>query len=246
MKQDYRCPCCNNDTFTTIDVLWPNLIKEWRLSKSEVAYINRQQGLACEECAANLRSMTLAGAILDTQNYPGTLRDFVVSKPKLKVLEVNEAGTLSHLLEKLPGRDLVSYPEVNIQNLPYDDCSYDLLVHSDTLEHVDEPLTALKETWRVLRPGGFTCFTTPIIVDRLSRGRTAKQPSYHGSPGNKEYLVRSEFGSDIWKLLFEAGFLNCKLFCMEYPASIAIIASKKPVGNSGQKFVKKLRALLNS
>ncbi len=231
MKTTYSCPCCGSKDFVSIDVLWPDLIKEWKLRKDEVAYINRQQGLACENCARNLRSMTLAGAILNAYNQVGTFEEFVTSKPKLDVLELNEAGNLNDLLVKLPQHLLASYPKVDMQALPYKADSYDLIVHSDTLEHVENPLIALRETWRVLRPGGFTCFTTPIIVDRLTSNRSKKNPSYHGSPGNHEYLVQNEFGSDIWKLLFEAGFLECRLYSLEYPASIAVIARKNSLKN---------------
>src|SRR5208282_3830755 len=42
-----------------------------------------------------------------------------------------------------------------------------LVIHSDTLEHVERPVRALEECRRVLAPGGRVCFTVPIIVGRL-------------------------------------------------------------------------------
>ena len=40
----------------------------------------------------------------------------------------------------------------------------DLVVHSDTLEHVKDPAKAIRETYRILKPRGFTCFTVPIVI----------------------------------------------------------------------------------
>jgi len=40
----------------------------------------------------------------------------------------------------------------------------DLIVHSDTLEHVDDPVAALTECRRIATPSGACCFTIPIIA----------------------------------------------------------------------------------
>ena len=55
------------------------------------------------------------------------------------MLEINEAGTLHPILRMLPRHRLVSYPEVDMTRLPFADRSFDLVVHSDTLEHVPDP-----------------------------------------------------------------------------------------------------------
>lgn len=206
-------------------VLWPELIAEWGLSAAETDYINRQQGLACQTCANNLRSMTLAQAILNFAQFNGTLQQFVASRPTLKLLELNEAGTLHPILQDLPHHTLGTHPEVDIMSLPYTDHSYDLIVHSDTLEHVSDPLRGLRECWRVLKPGGATCYTIPVVVGRLTKKR-GPQPSYHGIPGQHEYLVVSEYGSDMWTQVMEAGFGECSLTSLDYPASVAITARK--------------------
>lgn len=229
MTLNFACPCCGHAEFTPADILWPELIKEWQLSKAEAAYVNRQQGLTCGNCHSNLRSMTLARAMMDCYGaYNTTLIEFLETHQNIKLLELNEAGNLTPFFKNLKNHILATYPDVNIQKLPYDDNSFDLVIHSDTLEHVDKPLVGLAETLRVLKPGGYNCFTIPLIVGRLSKRRPVSQPSYHGSPGNKEYLVHTEYGGDMWTQVIEAGFYECRLTSLEFPSSIALTGFKKP------------------
>jgi len=36
-------------------VLWPELIAQWQLSEREAAYVDDQQGGACDDCGVSLR-----------------------------------------------------------------------------------------------------------------------------------------------------------------------------------------------
>src|SRR5262249_13313909 len=108
--------------------------------------------------------------------------------------------------------------------LPYEDESFEWVVHSDTLEHVQHPIRALSECRRVLKPGGRCAFTVPIIVDRLTISRAGLPPSYHGSSANPtDYLVFTEYGADAWKHVLQAGFAECRISSLEYPAALALV-----------------------
>jgi SAM-dependent methyltransferase len=225
-----KCFVCGGDQFSLQEILWEELINQWELAPSEVEYINVQQGLHCNSCRSNLRSITLAKAILSEVQSDRTLNSYVQTfkARRLKVLEVNEAGSLHPFLKKFKNYTFAEYPDVDLHNLPYESESFDLVLHSDTLEHVREPLIALSQIFRVLKKGGRTIFTTPIIVERSTRARTAMPNSFHGSPGTTDLgmLVTYEYGSDFWKFLAEVGFANIRIISEMYPAGIAFIATK--------------------
>ncbi|MFO1322737.1 MAG: methyltransferase domain-containing protein [Burkholderiales bacterium] len=223
------CVVCGGRDLRDVDVLSPALIGEWGLAPDEVAYVNRQQGRHCAACRSTLRCMALAAALLRRCGASGTFDEFVESPSarKLRVLEINEAGGVSAYLARLPGRVFAEYPRVDMQALPYADASFDLVVHSDTLEHVPDPLRGLRECARVLRDGGACIFTVPMIVGRLTRSRAGLPGSYHGTPADGDgYLVQTEFGADAWRWPLMAGFSDCSVVAVEPPAAHAWIATR--------------------
>lgn len=222
------CPVCNGKEFASDDVLWPELINAWQLSVNEVGYINRQQGFHCTTCFNNLRSMALGAAVLREYQYQGTLDNFCEIRKELVVYEINRAGNLTSFLKKLPSHKLIEYPNFDMQDLKLESECADLIIHSDTLEHIPNPERALSECGRVLRRDGNCIFTVPIIVGRLSRFRAGLAPSHHGQPKihANDQLVRTEFGADMWKFILEAGFSSCDIFSFEYPSALVLIARK--------------------
>jgi len=47
------------------------------------------------------------------------------------------------------------------QALPFSDCSFDIIISCETIEHLPDPQTALREMWRVACRGGWLFLTTP-------------------------------------------------------------------------------------
>jgi len=223
-----HCPVCGGQEFAESAVLWPELINTWQLSDREVAYVNRQQGFHCKQCFNNLRAMGLAAAILHEYRFQGTLNQFCAVSDDLDVLEINRAGNLTSFLEKLPFHKLIEYPQFDMLDLKIESESTGLVVHSDTLEHIPNPERALTECKRVLRDDGKCIFTVPIIVDRMTRSRAGLTPSYHGQSliNADDQMVRTEFGSDMWRFVLGAGFSSCEIFSYEYPAALVLIAKK--------------------
>jgi len=223
-----QCVVCGNNHFAAGRVLWDELVNEWQISQAERDYIDRQQGTKCTACDCNIRSQALARAVLSHWHYSGFFSDFIKIASDLSVLELNEAAQLTRFLAEAPNRVLGEYPKVDMCALPYASESFDLVIHSDTLEHVPNPILALRECRRVLKQGGLLAFTVPVIVGRLTRTRDGLPPSYHGAPGDNanDYVVVSEYGADMWQQLIDAGFDEVKISTFDYPAGIAVSASK--------------------
>ena len=226
------CPVCKNDNFNQNTVITKRLSDEWNLSSLEENYINKQQGKFCTKCNSSLRSMTLANSILEYYKYDGCFKDFCQSKykNKLNVLEVNEAGHLHIFLENFKNHQFAEYPNVDIQKLPYEDNIFDFIVHSDTLEHVEDSLLGLKECHRVLKSDGVLFYTIPIVYERMTKLRDGYSDSYHGSQNEnqgEDWKVITEYGADFWVEIFDAGFNEICISKLDDKASFAIIAKTR-------------------
>lgn len=226
------CSVCGGTTFGNLTILSDKLVAEWDLSPTEADYVNRQQGEYCLSCHANLRSIVLADALRAVWGTRLLLRDFCQSADAAttSVLELNQAGMLHPYLAKLPGHCLAVYPDIDMLALPYADGMFDVVVHSDTLEHVPDPVRALAECLRVTRPGGAVCYTVPVVVGRLSRDRAGLPPSHHGPPDDTrdDFLVHTEFGADVWTYPMRAGCSEVRIFGADHPTAHAIVAFRGP------------------
>lgn len=224
------CPVCGGTTFSETCVLWPELVRAWELTPEEESLINRQQGFCCQGCGSNLRSMTLAAALLAWWPWPGTLHEMALhpSAGSRQILELNPAGHLHSFLSRFPRYAYAEYPEVDMQAMPYPDCVFDAVIHSDTLEHVPDPVRALAECRRILRPAGAMLMTIPIVPSKWTRRRHQLPPSYHGTATEQpeDFKVWTEYGVDFYADLFAAGWREIRLFSLNGLDSLAITGIK--------------------
>lgn len=184
----------------------------WQLSDHEARLFNAREGLICESCGASVRAQGLAKAILQSEYGFGqkSLYDWVnvANKKKLRVCELNSCHKLHDTLMKLNNLTYAEYgtpSEQNIESLTYKDNQFDLMLHSETLEHINNPGQAMDECRRVIKSNGIVLFTVPIIWNRKTRQRAVienKQikniltPSYHGFKTD-DYMVFYEYGRDV-------------------------------------------------
>jgi SAM-dependent methyltransferase len=114
----------------------------------------------------------------------------------------------------------------NLEQLTFDDESFDLHITQDVMEHVARPLVAFREIARTLRKGGAHVFTVPVVRGmQPSRMRIAlrddgeydylEEPQYHGNPVGNGALVTVDWGRDICAHIFEACGLFTHVFAVD-------------------------------
>jgi SAM-dependent methyltransferase len=209
----------------------------WGISSRLAEALARKESCDCAWCGAKLRARRLAQAMLDTfptgdsrsasRSVASWVRD--ERSQALRVAEINRIEGLHDQLRLLshfsssdytpgaaPGAIVSGTASEDLTRLTYPDSSFDLVLTSESLEHVPDLNAALREIRRVLAPGGVHLFTIPVLpgVARtfarsvlLPDGTVEHRavPIRHPG-GDVGYPVFTEFGDDVPDLLRAAGF----------------------------------------
>ena len=207
-----RCSACGAETRFAFNswLLPPDAQDEWADWAGEFA---RRETMICSSCSATLRVRRLAEVLLEHYADRASCLAELVEEPgfrRLDVAEVNAVGALHQFLSRLPKLRYSEYgavgvPSEDLTSLSYEEACLDLVLTSETLEHVPDWPRALGETRRVLRPGGRHVFTVPLVPTRLvtedvsARGwRHARGRGPFRLVGARaDMLVRTEFGRDL-------------------------------------------------
>jgi SAM-dependent methyltransferase len=209
------------------------LAEEWKLTRQERKLMNDREGMLCSACLCNARARQLANVLIEriyktTGRETGSLSELAETPEfrRLKIAEINACHGLHEVLKRAGnvfyseyGSDDPETPSEDLLSLSYGDGSFDLVLTSDTIEHVPDIDCALKEIRRVLKPGGAHIFTVPVLMERPKTLRRAtlgaggainhhEPPSYHGDPKRDatDFLVFYEFGADFPEIVTRAGF----------------------------------------
>lgn len=97
--------------------------------------------------------------------------------------------------------------KMDIQQIPFPDNSWDMVIANHVLEHVENDALAMSEVWRALKPNGIAIMQVPIATDLKS---TIEAPSgtdelsYEKITGQFDH--RRLYGMDYFDRLKQAGF----------------------------------------
>ena len=99
------------------------------------------------------------------------------------------APYLEHVSYKVLDKVPDYHPDIigDIHDLPFPDTSVDAIICSSVLEHVENPIKAVEEVYRVLKPTGYAFFYAPFLF------------YYHPMPGYYKDFYR--FTYDGWEYL---------------------------------------------
>jgi len=208
------CAVCGAETrFVRNSWILPaELAREWPRE-----FVDRESQL-CAECGANRRVRRMAEVLVSLYaEHARSIAELVREERfrRLEIAEINSIGRMHAFLADHPRLAYSEYPEEDLMELSYADASFDLVLTSDTLEHVPDPRRALRETRRVLRAGGRHVFTVPHDPRRArTRSREGLPAQHHGRGGGPyalvtrqaDMLAHTDFGADVEDVLRETGF----------------------------------------
>jgi SAM-dependent methyltransferase len=113
--------------------------------------------------------------------------------------------------EQPPGSIFEGFRNENIEAQTFEDMCFDCVLSLDVMEHVFDPVSAYREVYRTLRPGGAYIHTFPITITQIkavidhavrepdgSIRHLVDPPVYHGNPIDRSgSLVTKSYGYDI-------------------------------------------------
>jgi SAM-dependent methyltransferase len=216
------------------DVIPARLAELWGLSPRLVAAFARKESLACASCGAKLRARRIAETILDLYATDGPSSSLAAWSERrgsrtLRIAEINRIDGLHEAIGSMPNLRLSEFREgipsgtvaqgvqaEDLTRLSYADRSFDLVLTSETLEHVPDLGEALREIARILVHGGRHIFTVPQLpgVDKTharsvieADGSVTHLEGRICHPGGDEgYPVFTEIGADFPEILEAQGF----------------------------------------
>jgi SAM-dependent methyltransferase len=169
-------------------------------------YVNSRENALCPNCLSLERHRLM-------QLYLQDKTRFYTSNPR--TLHVAPEFCFLKHFERLLGDNYVTADlesplakiKIDVQAIPFDDNTFDVIFCNHILEHVDDDMKALQELYRILKPGGWGIIQSPINYNRATTYEDASivAPEERTKHFGQHDHVR-EFGFDYALRLAKAGF----------------------------------------
>jgi len=162
----YKCPFCGYSS---------RLLKE---SGQEIPILKTKQVVGggkrrsvCYKCESSDRERLIYIYLENTLKIFNT-------KERINILHIAPEKNLSNKIAQYSHFNYICgdkspeeyFPTLNVQNIdilhiPYSDNYYDIIICNHVLEHIPEDVKAIKELYRVLKPGGTAILQAPISIN---------------------------------------------------------------------------------
>ena len=144
----------------------------------------------------------------------------------IKLLHIAPEYTFSKRFRKLPHLEYITGDiespwasvKMDVQKIPFDNNSFDVVICNHVLEHVENDLLAVSEIARVLKPGGWAILQSPINTAReiTFEDKNIVSPEEREKYFGQKDHVR-EYGQDYGKRLASTGL---KVEAIDYAAQL--------------------------
>ena len=97
--------------------------------------------------------------------------------------------------------------QIDMRAIPFRDASFDFVFASHVLEHIKEDLVALRELYRILKPGGMAALPVPIICEAtIEYPQAMPREEYHVRAPGLDYFDRYRSVFDAVKVFTSEQF----------------------------------------
>lgn len=203
----YYCPFCENN----FRKLLPGGHDLPVIKEKQIIGAGLRNNCVCPRCHSTDRDRLIH---LYLTNFTSILSE------TNSLLHVAPSGSLESLLKTIPNLKYdagIKYhegfyfskdiPIIDIRELKYKDQNFDIIICNHVLEHIKEDLKAMKELYRVMKPGGWGLLQVPIsnIIDKTYEDFTLTKNEDREREFGQFDHVRI-YGSDYVDRLIKAGF----------------------------------------
>ena len=205
--------------------------------RDEFASLLARESFFCNKCLTSDRKRILYKHLLNYLSRKINKAIFKIEEcdKKLTVLIIGNLGTRSYLQslvssslacvttyfdpDEIIGKKRLNSVNADVHDLTFLETRFDIILHTDVLEHCQNPVVAIESCMKMLKHDGVLIFTIPIRLS-LSQSYPAQQNNqkiWHGRgkwifsllPKQDGYLERHVFGSDYAEYL-----------CPKYPEQL--------------------------
>ena len=158
----------------------------------------------CPNCGSWFRHRMLKTYIDKTQFLQPGLKMLHFAPESFFVPGFHKALDKGYHTCDLKVMDSPNHHLVNITNIPFDDNTFDRIICSHVLEHIEDDEKAISELYRILRPNGIALIAVPTY-GKLTEEDLTLSPKRRKMQYGINIHVRL-YGTDISQRLEKAGF----------------------------------------
>ena len=169
-------------------------------------YSNVRLNALCPRCLSLERHRLLWLYLKEKTNlFTSKLKVLHIAPEQSFYMRFKKLGNISYTTADLesPLADI----KFDIQQIPLPDNVYDMIICNHVLEHVEDDHRALRELYRILKPGGLAILQVPMVMEKKE---TYEDPSITDPNERLKHFHQKDhfriYGTDFPKRVQTAGF----------------------------------------